>query len=240
MRERILVVHDEVALLGDVDGAVADFRRSLRVTPEYERPAENLAQLLQAHPEVENASRILDSLAVRYRRNQVVQRARAENALGREDYPTAEDALEVLVDRDSKDRYALRMLGVLAYRRGDTGRAKKFFGRLEALHPPDRSYRKDVARIQLEAGKHADALATIEDYLRSEPEDLDGLVCRADILMEQEHHQEALDFLGKLSERFPESTRVLSRIAWVHRRMGDREEALDAADRLISLQGHRG
>ncbi|MFP4432003.1 MAG: tetratricopeptide repeat protein, partial [Spirochaetaceae bacterium] len=228
------------ALLGDVDGAVEGFQKSLRVTPEYERPAENLAQLLQAHPEVENASRILDSLAVRYRRNQVVQRARAENALGREDYPTAEDALEVLVDRDSKDRYALRMLGVLAYRRGDTGRAKKFFGRLEALHPPDRSYRKDVARIQLEAGKHADALATIEDYLRSEPEDLDGLVCRADILMEQEHHQEALDFLGKLSERFPESTRVLSRIARVHRRMGDREEALDAADRLISLQGHRG
>ncbi len=228
------------ALLGDVDGAVDDFQRSLRVTPEYERPAENLAQLLQAHPEVENASRILDSLAARYRRNQIVQRARAENALGREDYQTAEDALEVLVDRDSKDRYALRMLGVLAFRRGDSGRAKEFFGRLEALHPPDRIYRKDVARIQLEAGKHTEALATIDDYLRREPEDLDGLVCRADILMEQERHQEALDFLGKLTERFPESTRILSRIARVHRRMGDREQALDAADRLISLQGNRG
>jgi tetratricopeptide (TPR) repeat protein len=228
------------ALLGDVDGAVADFQRSLRVTPEYERPGENLAQLLQAHPELENASRILDSLATRYRRNQIVQRARAEDALGRGDYPAAEDALEVLVDRDSKDRYALRMLGVLAFRRGDAGRAKEFFGRLEALHPPDLSYRKDVARMQLEAGKHVEALATIDDYLRREPEDLDGLVCRADILMEQDRHQEALDFLEEITDRFPESTRILSRIARVHRRMGDREEALDAADRLISLQGHRG
>ena len=228
------------ALLGDVDAAVADFQRSLRVTPEYERPAENLAQLLQAHPEVENAPKILESLATRYQRNQIVQQARAENALGRGDYPTAEAALEVLVDRDSSDRYALRMLGVLAFRRGDTERAQEFFRRLEALHPPDRSYRKDVARVQLEEGKHEAALKTIDGYLRQEPEDLDGLVCRGDILMEQGRNPEALDFLKGLADQFPDSTRVLSRIAQVHRRMGDREEALDAADRLISLQGQRG
>ena len=113
---------------------------------------------------------------------------------------------------------------------------------LDALPKPAVSQPKfalqaaEQARTHWRAGRKTQALATINDALRIEPQDLTLRFMRGSLLFETEQFEASAVQFTELAEQFPELAEVHNNLASLHAQAGKLDLARTSLERAIQAQ----
>lgn len=225
---------------GRVDEALEAFQTALSNAPRYTRAVSNLGQVAAQATDPQIGRQILQDLVQRDPDNLALRRALA-TALTRSGlHQAAVEQWKLVVDADPADAEAVRELGLAYYRLGDRANGERQLAKYQSLRPDDTSYLGEIAHILQDEGRYDEALELAERALAGQPDNVHGLLRKAEILANLGQGEAAKASLAEAAQMNPEDGNLIAARANVHRALGDRDEALAAADELISLQGQRG
>jgi tetratricopeptide (TPR) repeat protein len=89
------------------------------------------------------------------------------------DMPAAASAFQAALKADPMDFVANRDLGAMRLKEGDTQNARPLLELALQLHPTDPLTRLEMAKLNDQSGKYAEAAAILEDLTRTDPNWLD-------------------------------------------------------------------
>jgi tetratricopeptide (TPR) repeat protein len=127
-----------------------------------------------------------------------------------------------------------RVRAFIAQRRSDDRTALAEFSRSLEQEPGNQLALRFRAYIHQRAGNHAAALADADTYIDSHPEDPDGYVLKADLLIDQREPSLAETEAGRLIRLFPEDAYSLAAAARIYHALANRDRALAAINEAIT------
>ncbi|MFQ3262043.1 tetratricopeptide repeat protein [Reinekea sp.] len=107
--------------------------------------------------------------------------------------------------------------------------------RLVAMEPNNDKAHVLIADSYLSQGKHVEAIASYELALVSNPQSIPALNNLAWLLKENKVDR-ALDYATKAAQLAPNSANVLDTLAWVLHLQGNKQQALDAINKALTLE----
>lgn len=135
---------------------------------------------------------------------------------------------------DSALLHAVR--GTIAQRRSDDATAIIEYSRTLAMDPGNQHALRSRAYLYREAGNHEAALADAEAYIAAHPEQLDGYVLKADLLIGQRRRALAAAEADRLIRMYPNDAYFLTAAARIYDALADRVHALAAMDRVVARE----
>ena len=227
------------ALQGRTREAMQYYRQALESDPSYAKAAGNLGQLLDTQSDMEDAVEELQQLAELDTGNLDLQLRLARSLVRSGRSQAAEKVLLRLLEQDSRHLEATRLLADAYFRSGKDERANECYARIAELNADYAEHILDRAVVYRLRQQTVQGLAEVEKYLERKPGDLDALLLKAQLQVDQGREADALQMLVELRNLYPGDGRILAAIASAHQHGGEREEAIRAVDELINLQGSR-
>lgn len=210
---------------GDFDRALALYEEALKVRPEFPE-AEfqkgaalvSLNRLPEAEPSFRRAIELKKNWALPYSALGVLLTRLNRDA---EAVPLLQQALQL----DKNDSLALRVLASLGLRAGNTAEALRLAQ--SATSEPDAPAAAWLIRAQAEraAGDKAAAKTSLSRALQLEPENVAALVESADLALDQNDYDSAINSLEAANRISKGDKQIASRLALAHERAGRTQEA---------------
>jgi len=228
-----------LAKQGQVSEAINYYRKALEQNPGYERAAVNLSQVLDKAQSSEAVSIELLTLVEKNPQNidLRIQLAKSYQKINR--INDAEQQLLAAQRIDDKNAEVIRALALLYFQQGNTSESEKFFAQLRTLAPDDIGYRLDIARLLQSQHKLSEALVEVKDFLSSKPDNLEAIDLYGSLLIEAGRYDDAVAFLNEKKKHFPDEASIVGLLSEAFQKLGQKDNALKAADELISIQGRR-
>ncbi|MCX7025105.1 MAG: tetratricopeptide repeat protein [Spirochaetes bacterium] len=228
------------AELGRVDDAVKCFREALETNPDFLDASVNIQRLLEQTGRYAEAVQEIRSLVDLMPDNDGLrlQLAELHRKLGDIDLALRE-TVEVL-RRKPNDLAALKLYAALLQQSGQAEKSRSIFEKIVEMYPKEAEFRVDLAEIYIAEGRFDDAVAGLQDYLRMRPGNSRGRLAFARALSGRKDWQHAKQVLLEETRDRPDNAEAWLELSAVYRMLGEREKAVDAADKLVNLQGKRG
>ncbi|MFP4511216.1 MAG: tetratricopeptide repeat protein, partial [Spirochaetaceae bacterium] len=224
---------------GKVDDAIRYYRRALNNSPSYEHAISNMSRLLERNPDNAAASEELQQLSVQYPENHSVRLSLVDRLLVQKHREEANRHLDYLVKNKPDNVGQIKLLGRLLLSADRLDEAEECFRYIASQGDDKHSFTLELASIYRDLGRTKQARSYVNSYREDVPGSLEADLLLAKIELDDQEPQKALDILDMLKERAPDDERILVAIARAHQQMGEREQAIDAADELVNLQGQR-
>ncbi len=224
---------------GKVDEAITYYKRALNNRPTYDHAIANISSLLERHTDSGSASEELQQLAVQYPDNHAVRLSLVEKLLDQKRREEANRHLDYLVAHQPDGIEQIKTLGKLLLAADRPDEAETCFRYVASQGDEKHRYTLDLANIYRDLGKLDQARAYVDSYRADIPGSIEADLLLAKIELDEDKPERALEILQMLKERAPDDERILVAIARAHQQMGKREQAIDAADQLVNLQGQR-
>lgn len=142
-----------------------------------------------------------------------------------------------LAARDMPDAAVIHLArAVIADRRSDDPAAIVEYSRALEIDPGNRLALRFRAYQYDRAGDEAAALADAETHIAAWPDDPDGYVLEADLLVGQRRRAEAAAVAARLADQFPDDSYALAAAARVYERLADRDRAMAMIDAAIAQE----
>jgi len=225
--------------------AIELFKKALAASPEYDRAAVNLSKLLeQTDPEGGSVQEI-EGLYLSRPENPELAYQYAQVLRKRNKLAEAKQVLNPFTSSGTQTAEMDFLLGIVALMEKQEDAAEDFFIRARRKMREQGSSKDGPSPAVLEAkawneGGFADrAIESLDEHLREHPRDLEVQKFLAELLMGADQDSRALGILQTLKIDLPDSTEVLAMLARVYQRLGQKNEALETVDELISIQGQR-
>ena len=154
---------------GDSKSALASYEHALKISPDYLPALEGAAQL-QYEAGSADAIPLLERILKLHPNEPTSHAMLAVLAAKRDDCATAVQHFSVVGPVLDSQPDALRGYGICLLKLEQTEEAIQVFGRLMTTQPSEPRFRRDLAAVQLSAGKPEDALATLKPLLDSSPD----------------------------------------------------------------------
>jgi tetratricopeptide (TPR) repeat protein len=220
----------------DFPVALGSFESVLKIEGETLEALSDLAVVHERMRDWDGARSLLERAVRLYpdRPQPYYNLAVLESQAGRfhESVLAANRALEL----EPEDPSVLRFLGVLYFENQVCDEAVRYFQRVLALSPSDVEVRVGLASCLHALGRSDEAVRQLEDAMNDSPRDYDLLLLAANIRLEQNHLDEALDaarHAAALDSLRPDAF-YLAGLAL--RRLGRADEAMAAFDRVERLR----
>ncbi len=221
--------------LGRVDEALADYWTILETSPQYPGITESLTSALERLGRTEELIRLYRTLRERHPRQLRAQWRLIELLLAGNRWDEAEAELEQLRSLRPADGLPVLQLGLVAYRRGDAGRALDLLNQARLLGTDPALVWRWEMRIQFAEGNCPAALVPAESLTTRSPAEPEGWRIRSLCLAEAGQVDEALRAIDAWGKTEPDSAEPYMLGAAICREHGRVDQTLQ----LLKLAARR-
>jgi tetratricopeptide (TPR) repeat protein len=167
---------------------------------------------------------------------QAPELADAHVALNSNRLNAAESMAQELLSSRPQHVPALKLLAVVASRRGDDGAAEVRLQQVLELAPGDAAAREELARLWIRQGRTQPALPLVDRLIAAQPGNGGLTLLKAHVLMLEDRHGEGLALVRALLEEQPDNPLYWWMAGNLLRFSGDTAGAIDAYRRAIVLR----
>jgi tetratricopeptide (TPR) repeat protein len=228
-----------LAQQGRTKEAVGYFKKALEENGAYSKAAVNLGRLLENQQVSGDVLADMQWLVAHNPDNLDLKLQYANVLVQSKNYLEAEKQTQAVLGKTPGNVRALRMMGNICFRTDRRKKGLEYFTRILRENPNESSFRLDIARAFKDTADYEAALEEVDKFLADNPSDVNALNLYGEILLDQEKNDEALEHFKKIHEEFPDNGEIIANLARAYQQAGKKESAIEAADRLINLQGKR-
>ena len=222
---------------GKHEEALRYYEEAIRDDPSYERAALNLGQLYEEQGVHEKAAQSLRALLERDGDNAEIRLRLGHSLLQQGKYREAAALLKAVLEANSEHVQALVEMGDLHRRIGKTDRALTYLLRAQRISPDDPDVRLHLAQAYKDRNDLERAIAELSFLLKNDQSNFSAKLLLGELYLQRNMYEEALGLFTDLLEQFPDHEEVLSATVRTYNAMGDQEQAIQYAERLVNLQG---
>ena len=144
-----------------------------------------------------------------------------------------------VVAHDPRHPEALRLLGGLLHRRGETQRGLRYLERALETDPESRAVRQDLATLQEAAGDYAGAASQLEWLWKRDPDDQASARRLGQALARAGRHDELLDLYPRWIARWPQAIEFRMAYAGKLFELGQPSQAAAQLEEVVALDPRR-
>ena len=149
--------------------------------------------------------------------------------------------VETFLKRSPNDAAAAELHASICFDTKDYDAALAAYGTLEKAHPEGRSFLREIGRVQMAAGRYAEAAETYRAVLAKDPADREALRALYDASYKRGDYRQAVEALEPLARLEPKSCEPLLLLARSCHRLARFAEARQRATSCLQLEpGHSG
>ena len=149
--------------------------------------------------------------------------------------------VETFLQRSPNDPVASELRASICFEMKDYDAALAAYRALEKAHPEAGKFPREIGRVQMAAGRYAEAAETYRALLAKDPADRETLRALYDASYERGDYGQAVEALEPLARLEPKSCEPLLLLARSYHRLARFPEARQRAARCLQLEpGHSG
>ncbi len=167
-----------------------------------------------------------------------VSYAAAESAFGKARYPEAVELFTTYVGANPENAWGHYMLGMSAWRAGESEKAIESFDKALQLDPSHRKSLFNSGRVLLEAGRAKDALERIQKGLELEPMSNEGLRLLGRARYELAQVDEAIKAYQRALTLDENDVWSMNNLGLIYIQQGRSTEAIPSLARAVELRGN--
>ena len=177
--------------LRDATRASNAFDQAVSVNPALESSWRALESLYRLQGDIAGAERIAQQLVILQR--MPPELIRAAGLVSEDELDAAEPLIHSYLKREAEDIEALRLLSIVAQRRGQLQDAEHWLAKVRTLAPDSIAACSDYAQLLLERQKYRQAIEHLDWLIEHDPHDSDHRVLRANAHAGRGDHEAALN-----------------------------------------------
>jgi tetratricopeptide (TPR) repeat protein len=176
--------------LRDAARASNAFEQAVSINPALESSWRALESLYRLRGDIPGAERIAQQLAILQR--MPADLVRAAGLVSEDELDAAEPLLHACLQREAEDIEVLRLLSIIAQRRGRMHDAEQWLAKVRTLAPDSIDARSDHALLLLERQKYQQAIEHLDWLIQHEPHNGGHRMLRANAHAGRGDHEAAL------------------------------------------------
>ncbi len=221
------------------DQAGEAYRKAVKLDPEYTVAVKNLAGLLEEQGNIPEAQAEYEKILQRNPKDPDARYNLGKILYAGKQYEKSMEQFERVIDIQGDHVGALQYMGNASIRTNDDKKARKYFGRLQAINPEYNHYNLESALAWKDKKDYDKAILEIQSHLKSHPNDYEAILLFGELLGLKGDREKAVDVFLKATRMKPDAGEGFFFLAKTYREMGRIQEAIDTAEKLITLQGAR-
>lgn len=158
---------------------------------------------------------------------------RAELGLTR--FDKAETALKACLAKDAEHFWGNLATGVLLVSTDRRAMAREYLEKAHDLRPDSVDAAKHLAEFLANEGRYDDAMETLDKGIAQDNTDADLFLLKAQVLIRQRKHNEAVQVLESAVARNAQSLEAHRTLAWVYNQTGALARAKEECDEVLKM-----
>ena len=215
-----------LASRGDLEPAQLQFEEAVKIRPDYIQARELLARIYLMRGDTKSLKAAEDLLKLDPR-NLTGHLVRASSLLAISDKDKAQEELNFISKTYPTNPDAKYLMGSLAFQQKDFKKAQDTYTALYKEYPKDLRGLGGLVQSLTAQNNFAEAAKEVDKALAADPDRVDLKVMRGNLLIANEHFDDAIKAFQELVDKDPKNANLLFRLGESYRLKGDLNTAID-------------
>ncbi len=218
----------------DAEGALAQYRKSVSVKPDYIQGHAAILTLLMQNGKLDEAGRQLELLKKNAEKSPQTKYFETQLAYLKKDFVGAKASLQQLLKVVPNDALVFQIAGGIEYQLNSLIQAEVYLSKAVAAAPNLPLARRLLILTHLKMGQPAKALAVLTPALQQEPVDTALYSIAGEVFVQNGDFKKAAEYFEKSTKLDPKDGRKRTSLALLHMMGGDATSAFNELEDIAS------
>jgi tetratricopeptide (TPR) repeat protein len=205
---------------GDTTRAIDAYQKALDLTSDNEKALYQIYQLYRSTENWDGLVSTFSKILEKDPANPDIRLILAEGLYYHKNYERVSEILQPLLDLESYQSQAYRLLGMIASEEENFSEAEKYFKKITEIDPKNKFGWLSLAYVYNQQGHFNRSVYILQDAIAHLPDDVDILGLYGSTLNQVKRYHEALKFLKTAYQKDPKNLNTIISLGVVYEELG--------------------